>query len=421
MLIHILDNYAPDEFNTNSQQQGMKKRKFSGDTTCISNKRTTEDGFHVRTTQTCVPPSNEDVDLLNCLVSLSSKQASSGSDSDMPPVHADLHSLSSSPEMFPRHARDHEEVDSEENEEEDLEDEDYDEDELPAVDMKDVITKLKQHPSSWPFRIPVDASNVYTSNYYEVIKEPMDLSTMENKFNQGLYEENLGDFVNDFFLMMKNCQTFYCPESDPVRMSLQLSTYFQELVHFAEGVEWIENDILRRGRRKIEWTTQEDEKLQKLVTKYGRRWTTIVKHFKDKTIASCRTRASILNFDGCKKSKMEKMRRLWSPKEDTQLNELVNKHGANNWKLIASKMSGYNRNPTQCRQRWNDHLSNSMQHSGWTAEEDQKIVDGYKMYGNSWTKIAMMVPGRGYHAVRNRLRSTKIRAQLGKLRKDLDL
>ncbi len=258
--------------------------------------------------------------------------------------------------------------------------------------------------------------------------------------------------------MMYNCQTFYSPESDPVRMSVELSNYFNHLMEYILSQETpptspeIEQET-RRTRRKIEWTQDEDENLKRLLTKYGRRWATIVKQIPNKTIASCRTRASALHLEGKlrrkaqlsllrilryakqqdldnefsfrlptynlnldgKKQKLEKMRRLWSTAEDNLLNDLVQTHGTNNWKLFASKMRQFERNPTQCRQRWNDHLSNANQHGTWTPEEDQKILEGFKLYGKSWTKIAMLVPGRGYHAVRNRLRSSKVKKMIAGL------
>ncbi len=108
------------------------------------------------------------------------------------------------------------------------------------------------------------------------------------------------------------------------------------------------------------------------------------------------------------------MRRLWSAREDSLLHNLAKKHGSN-WKLIASKMGDFDRSATQCRQRWNDHLCNENQHAAWTPEEDQTIVEGFKTYGKSWTKIASLVPGRGYHAVRNRLRSAKVKAMIAEL------
>ena len=44
-----------------------------------------------------------------------------------------------------------------------------------------------QHENSWPFRKPVDREKV--RDYYEVIKRPMDLETIQKKVNLGLKEE----------------------------------------------------------------------------------------------------------------------------------------------------------------------------------------------------------------------------------------
>ena len=43
------------------------------------------------------------------------------------------------------------------------------------------------HENSWPFRKPVDRDKV--RDYYEVIKRPMDLETIQKKVNLGLKEE----------------------------------------------------------------------------------------------------------------------------------------------------------------------------------------------------------------------------------------
>jgi histone acetyltransferase len=37
--------------------------------------------------------------------------------------------------------------------------------------LEEVLEKIKEHPSSWPFLEPVDAKEVF--DYYEVIKDPM--------------------------------------------------------------------------------------------------------------------------------------------------------------------------------------------------------------------------------------------------------
>lgn len=44
-----------------------------------------------------------------------------------------------------------------------------------------LVSKLKAHKSSWPFRIPVDPIPQGVPNYLKVIHEPMDLKTIEKK------------------------------------------------------------------------------------------------------------------------------------------------------------------------------------------------------------------------------------------------
>ena len=51
-----------------------------------------------------------------------------------------------------------------------------------------------QHENSWPFRKPVDREKV--RDYYEVIKRPMDLETIQKKVNLGLKEEADGEGSN---------------------------------------------------------------------------------------------------------------------------------------------------------------------------------------------------------------------------------
>ncbi|CAI5990841.1 unnamed protein product [Closterium sp. NIES-64] len=38
----------------------------------------------------------------------------------------------------------------------------------------------------------------------------------------------------------------------------------------------------------------------------------------------------------------------------------------------------------------------------WTPEEDEKLLEGHRLYGNRWTEIARMVPGRTDNAAKNR-------------------
>lgn len=68
-----------------------------------------------------------------------------------------------------------------------------------------LLNDMQNHQQSWPFLHPVSREDV--ADYYDVIKEPMDLSTMEEK----LEADNYGtpeDFVKDANLIFNNCRKY---------------------------------------------------------------------------------------------------------------------------------------------------------------------------------------------------------------------
>lgn len=78
-----------------------------------------------------------------------------------------------------------------------------------------LLNDLQNHQSAWPFLIPVSRDDV--ADYYEVIKEPMDLSTMESKLEADQYATP-EDFIHDAKLIFTNCRK-YNSENTPYTKS----------------------------------------------------------------------------------------------------------------------------------------------------------------------------------------------------------
>ncbi|KAJ9132010.1 Histone acetyltransferase [Pleurostoma richardsiae] len=78
-----------------------------------------------------------------------------------------------------------------------------------------LLNDLQNHNSAWPFLVPVNKDDV--ADYYEVIKEPMDLSTMESKLEADQYPTP-EDFIRDAKLIFENCRR-YNSENTPYTKS----------------------------------------------------------------------------------------------------------------------------------------------------------------------------------------------------------
>lgn len=50
-----------------------------------------------------------------------------------------------------------------------------------------ILNQLKKHKSASPFLMPVDPKRDGIPNYFDIVKQPMDLSTIEHNLTEGRY------------------------------------------------------------------------------------------------------------------------------------------------------------------------------------------------------------------------------------------
>ncbi|XP_039313828.1 histone acetyltransferase KAT2A isoform X2 [Solenopsis invicta] len=103
---------------------------------------------------------------------------------------------------------------------------------VDCIDMSDslfnalnnVLNSVKSHSTAWPFLEPVDKDDV--PDYYDHIKYPMDLKTMEERLKSKYYVTRRL-FIADMTRIFTNCRLYNSHETDYYRCANALEKYFQ--------------------------------------------------------------------------------------------------------------------------------------------------------------------------------------------------
>lgn len=108
----------------------------------------------------------------------------------------------------------------------------------------------KQEPDSIPFRQPVDPQTLGIPDYFDIIKKPMDLSSIKRKLDTGQYTDPW-DYVNDIWLMFDNAWLYNRKTSRVYRYCTKvrnnvfvLVLYFHFLLYFVSNLLKFFNNFL---------------------------------------------------------------------------------------------------------------------------------------------------------------------------------
>jgi len=100
------------------------------------------------------------------------------------------------------------------------------EDELTILQQtfREVLIKAREHPSSWPFLTPVDKREV--PDYYDIIKDPIDLETVAKRVEAGNYYITKELFLSDLKRMCDNCRIYNSQETEYFKCANDIENEF---------------------------------------------------------------------------------------------------------------------------------------------------------------------------------------------------
>ncbi|XP_028588637.2 bromodomain testis-specific protein isoform X4 [Podarcis muralis] len=118
-----------------------------------------------------------------------------------------------------------------------------------------LMRAMWRHNFSWPFHQPVDAAGLNLPDYYSIIKNPMDLTTIQKRLEHTCYT-CAAECIEDFKTMFANCYLYNKPGDDIVFMAQALEKVFLQKVAQMPPDEKIV--VVNKGRRKGKRTDAPD-------------------------------------------------------------------------------------------------------------------------------------------------------------------
>jgi histone acetyltransferase len=92
--------------------------------------------------------------------------------------------------------------------------------------LQSILAQIKAHNCAWPFLEPVNAKDTGAYDYYDVVKNPMDLGTIQERLDSGWFYVTKEIFIADLKRMVRNCVEYNGKTHYVTDMALQLEKVF---------------------------------------------------------------------------------------------------------------------------------------------------------------------------------------------------
>lgn len=93
-----------------------------------------------------------------------------------------------------------------------------------------VLKKLTDHECSWIFMQPVDPVELNLPDYFDIIKNPMDLGSIKKRMENNCYK-SISEFGSDVRLTFDNAISYNGDGSDVCKVAREMKTVFEKLYH----------------------------------------------------------------------------------------------------------------------------------------------------------------------------------------------
>ena len=118
----------------------------------------------------------------------------------------------------------------------------------PELKVKclELLKALQAHEHGWVFAAPVNPEELGLVDYFEIIKKPMDLGTIQRKIDAGAYH-SLDDFRSDVRLTFENAMKYNEERTVVHEMAKEMKKKFE--VDFKKLMKLLEKDHLENSKK----------------------------------------------------------------------------------------------------------------------------------------------------------------------------